>query len=248
MLSKELIDAREALQLLSISEEELTRRVSSGELRAFRSQGTLKFRREDVLGLKLEHKTDPTIILPASTGTRSSKSGILTPVAAPVSAPDPNQTYVLLEDDLVLPGELGVESTVGTVIQPAVPTPNETVVELPEEQRATGKASAVPASKPISTRSRVNRPGISATRAGLAKARRIESVYEVKTRHPFLTALLIAQGCAALFALSIFTMYEFKGHYDADANERVIPPFLQSVYEHNFHGSWFTNLPGTPKA
>lgn len=83
MTDGDLLDAREAMSMLGINEAELQTMVARGDLRAFRSAGTMKFRRDDVLGLKSEKKTDPTIIMPAGTpAAKKPGSGILPTVSA----------------------------------------------------------------------------------------------------------------------------------------------------------------------
>lgn len=84
----ELLDAREAMSVLGINENELQTLVARGDLRAFRSAGTMKFRRDDVGALKSEKGTEPTIIIPAAgPGARKGASGILPVVQAPGSRP-----------------------------------------------------------------------------------------------------------------------------------------------------------------
>src|SRR5476649_2011786 len=82
MAEGELLDAREAMQILGINENELQTLVAKGSLRAFRSAGTMKFRRDDVVGMKTEKQTDPTIIIPAAGGRKPGASGILSAVKA----------------------------------------------------------------------------------------------------------------------------------------------------------------------
>ncbi len=53
---------------LSLDEDELKRMVSEGELRAFRDENKMKFRKDDVESLKKGRVTEPTIILPAGGG------------------------------------------------------------------------------------------------------------------------------------------------------------------------------------
>ncbi|TET38966.1 MAG: DNA-binding protein [Planctomycetota bacterium] len=53
----------EVMQELQIDEEELKRLISQGELRGFRDGDEIKFRRDDVLNLKKNRETEPTIIL-----------------------------------------------------------------------------------------------------------------------------------------------------------------------------------------
>ena len=86
-MAEELINAREAMDLLGIAEGELQNMVARGDLRAFRAAGTMKFRRDDVLSMKSEKETQPTIIIPASTTKRPGQSGIIGPVAAPAAGP-----------------------------------------------------------------------------------------------------------------------------------------------------------------
>src|SRR5436309_10919474 len=87
MADGELLDAREAMSLLGINENELQTLVARGDLRAFRSAGTMKFRRDDVVSLKSEKGTEPTIIIPAASGVRKSASGILPAIPAAAARP-----------------------------------------------------------------------------------------------------------------------------------------------------------------
>ncbi|MBI2921283.1 MAG: helix-turn-helix domain-containing protein [Planctomycetes bacterium] len=57
---------------LQLDEDELKRMVSEGELRAFRDENKMKFRKDDVDALKKGRVTEPTIILPAQ-GAGSAK-------------------------------------------------------------------------------------------------------------------------------------------------------------------------------
>ena len=82
MSDGELLDAREAMSLLGINETDLQTMVARGDLRAFRSAGTMKFRRDDVMNIKTEKKTDPTIpVIPPEKPKAKPGSGILPTVA-----------------------------------------------------------------------------------------------------------------------------------------------------------------------
>jgi hypothetical protein len=59
----------EVMGELEVSEEELRRMVSEGELRAFRSENKMKFRKEDVEVLQKGKESEPTIILPTDDQT-----------------------------------------------------------------------------------------------------------------------------------------------------------------------------------
>src|SRR5437868_3405490 len=81
MSDGELLDAREAMSVLGINESELQTMVARGDLRAFRSAGTMKFRRDDVVGIKTEKKTEPTIVMPPGGQKAKAGSGILPTVS-----------------------------------------------------------------------------------------------------------------------------------------------------------------------
>lgn len=56
----------DVMKELELGEEELKRIVSEGELRAFRDENKMKFKKEDVDNLKKGRITEPTIILPST--------------------------------------------------------------------------------------------------------------------------------------------------------------------------------------
>src|SRR5476649_2421391 len=87
MAEGELLDAREAMNILGINENELQTLVARGDLRAFRSAGTMKFRRDDVSSLKSEKGTEPTIIIPAAGAKKTGGSGILPALGGAPSKP-----------------------------------------------------------------------------------------------------------------------------------------------------------------
>ena len=55
----EYFDFEEAISQLEIGEEELKRMVSEGELRAFRNENKLKFKKEDIEGVKMARALKP---------------------------------------------------------------------------------------------------------------------------------------------------------------------------------------------
>ena len=64
----EYFSFEEVMAELELSEEDLKRMVSEGELRAFRDENKMKFKKEDVEHLKKGRITEPTIILPSTPG------------------------------------------------------------------------------------------------------------------------------------------------------------------------------------
>jgi len=145
MAESELLDAREAMQILGINEGDLQTLVARGDLRAFRSAGTMKFRRDDVSSLKQEKATEPTIIIPAASSRKQGASGILPtvgggqtkpgsriiPAVAPVQQPAASQTSDIVLDDIELsPMDAGATQQV-TIAQSAIRDPigGQTVVD-----------------------------------------------------------------------------------------------------------------------
>ncbi len=148
MADGELLDAREAMSLLGINENDLQTLVARGDLRAFRSAGTMKFRRDDVQSLKTEKGTEPTIIIPAASGVRKSASGILPALppsgsgvqSSPIPAPAPVMPG-RRPGSRVGAGTSRVPAASATAVSPAVtpaamPLP-EPVVTMPSPTSAT---------------------------------------------------------------------------------------------------------------
>ena len=67
----------EVLSELDLSEDDLKRMVSEGELRAFRDENKMKFKREDVQHLRKGHVSEPTIILPSTPGSQGGNETVL---------------------------------------------------------------------------------------------------------------------------------------------------------------------------
>jgi len=131
MADGELLDAREAMNLLGINENDLQTLVARGDLRAFRSAGTMKFRRDDVSALKSEKGTEPTIIIPAAGSTRKGASGILPTVPAAKKPPSrvlpavqhhsESQTGEIVLDDIeLMPTDDASHTQQVTVAQTAI--------------------------------------------------------------------------------------------------------------------------------
>ncbi|MCI0342124.1 MAG: hypothetical protein L0216_13440 [Planctomycetales bacterium] len=62
----EYFSFEKVLKELQLGEEELKRMVSEGQIRAFRDEDKMKFRKDDIDAMRKGRQTDPTIILPGS--------------------------------------------------------------------------------------------------------------------------------------------------------------------------------------
>ncbi|MEK7865035.1 MAG: helix-turn-helix domain-containing protein [Planctomycetota bacterium] len=78
---------------LHLDEDELKRMVSEGELRAFRDENKMKFRKDDVESLRKTHGTEPTIVLPGE-GDSGGGEGTILDLDASDTAPPPEDTAV----------------------------------------------------------------------------------------------------------------------------------------------------------
>lgn len=316
MSDGELLDAREAMSLLGVNETDLQTMVARGSLRAFRSAGTMKFRRDDVLGLKGEKKTDPTIIMPPAAGTKTKPgSGILptvssnksprgssrnlpavkpastagTAAARPVAAkPAPaadastSSDQIILEEFELAPSEVdpaantqqvtaentaisGNQTTVDALESGGVTVVEPGVSDLDTASATASAIAPVAVSSAGSGRSTVKTGGSSrlneatATAPALSRVRpavggagqsasnkRAQATASARTSHPIMTFLLIVTAAMFMYASTIVGVQIFKGNYDEQTKQRVIPPFLADAPVINYTTA-YGNLPGIPE-
>jgi len=170
--SDEFFTFDEVLKELKLSEDELKKLVSEGEIRAFKDEDRMKFKRADVENKRPEHITEPTVILPpdeaeipalsddATFIEEDTTSSIGTTEDVPVG--NDNDSYLpgLAEEaDVTTPIESIPEDIGATVpeeeIEVAETIAEEGVVEtIPEEMVETIAETAAPASRPKSKISR----------------------------------------------------------------------------------------------
>ncbi|OHB77823.1 MAG: hypothetical protein A2Z34_10480 [Planctomycetes bacterium RBG_16_59_8] len=68
---RDYLSFEEVMSKLEMTEDDIKRMVSEGELRAFRDENKMKFKLEDVERVKKGRITEPTIILPSAVGPQS---------------------------------------------------------------------------------------------------------------------------------------------------------------------------------
>lgn len=303
MADGELLDAREAMSLLGVNETDLQTMVARGSLRAFRSAGTMKFRRDDVLSIKNDKKTDPTILMPPGQAKVKPGSGILPTVSSnksprgssrnlpaiktapaakvppkPVVDTTTSSDQIILEEFELSPTDDGANTQEVTASQGAVDggvtlvdgnieTGNQTVVEQGVEIDPAGAtASAIapvapspsgsgrnrsPSSRMNDPMALPNAPAMSRVRAAVSTtgqsgaAKRAQATATARTSHPIMTFILILTAGIYLYTATIVAVQLFKGNYDAETHQRVIPPFLANAPFVNYP-SVYIALPGTP--
>ncbi|MBI4613026.1 MAG: helix-turn-helix domain-containing protein [Planctomycetes bacterium] len=84
-MAQEYYSFEKVLDVLQLEEDELKRLVSEGEIRAFRDEDRMKFKRSDIESMRTRRTTEPTILLPRSPG------------AAPPASE--SSEVILVEDD-----------------------------------------------------------------------------------------------------------------------------------------------------
>lgn len=170
--SDEFFTFDEVLKELKLSEDELKKLVSEGEIRAFKDEDRMKFKKVDVEGKRPEHITEPTVILPpdeaeipaasddATFIEEDTTSSIGTTEDVPVgSDTDIHLPGLVEEADVTTPIE-SVPDDIGATVPEEEIEVAETIAEegavetIPEEMVETIAEQAPPAARPKSRISR----------------------------------------------------------------------------------------------
>ena len=88
------------------------------------------------------------------------------------------------------------------------------------------------------------RAAVSATSQS-SVAKRDKVAASVRTSHPIMTLLLTLTAGIYLYTATIVGVVLFKGSYDPETHQRVIPPFLVNAPLVNYVTA-YTALPGNP--
>ncbi len=126
-MAMEYYSFERVLKELQMEEDELKRLVSEGEIRAFRDEDKMKFRKSDIDGLKKGRMTEPTIILPSGDPEDASEDSEVLLVEE-----DTSETLLDIEDNLE-----GSDS--GST---AVPTVDLSASELEESSTSSSSSSS----------------------------------------------------------------------------------------------------------
>jgi len=240
----DLIEFTEAKQFLQMEDAELQGLVTKGELRAFRSGGTMKFKRADVENFKRERETEPTIIIPAEDQAAS--------VPAPLDAPPTEALQIGLPDDL------GIDESAATVVPESADTGTEEIVFddsdleiLPVDDDAAAAVTSeitvqeVAVGAPIEETISVEEDDIEidddepaprrgrSDRMSSVPSRRVSAAYEAAPGSPVFSALLILSAAALIFIGSVFGVMLWKGYGDdkEGAWVRYTPNYLEGTYD-----------------
>lgn len=195
---------------LELSEEDLKRMVSEGELRAFRDENKMKFKKEDVENLKKGRITEPTIILPSTPGAQQDETVLDLDIreeqaalagSAEDTAPPSNETDDLLlaptteEEKVGTEGEetfIEEDSDTGLTTEP-LKLADEVESAETVETESVAEEEPVVEERPRSRR-RTRRGAPAAVGA-------VEGAYEGPKASPLYTAMIIVAFVFAAYAL-----------------------------------------------
>jgi hypothetical protein len=197
----------DVMKELELSEEDLKRMVSEGELRAFRDENKMKFKKEDVENLKKGRITEPTIILPSTPGGGTDETVLDLDIGQETSA-------------LSEPPARGPVRASGK--RPPAPEPSESEETFIEEESGTGlsteplkladevEAAETVESETVTEEIAQPRKRTMATRSSASRARTVpmstEDEIEKRRPNPIYTALTIA--AFVLVGYSNFFVYD----------------------------------------
>ena len=243
-MADDMFDFQQALSELQMSEAELQNLVARGDLRAFRSGGTMKFRREDLDTIKGERETEPTIIIPPGEPSLHDSG----PIAIDLGDAEMAAVPVGLEESV---GDTGMEMAIEDPALEILPTQESddaqsaeeiTIIApdaIDEQEFDTGteaeitivdEESAVPP-EAIEDQAPME-PDRRAVSARVSSIRH-RAVYEEAHGHPVMSILMALTAAVLFFTLSIFAVWLWKGiwrqHYGLGGGERFVPSYLEGM-------------------
>ena len=203
----------DVMKELELGEEELKRMVSEGELRAFRDENKMKFKKEDVESLKKGRITEPTIILPSTPSSETTDETVLDLDIGQETAALSDTSAQLAavggkgrreEEDLVVPSEEVGSDQEETFIEEDTDTglstePLKLADEAAEETVAAEAVEEEPPPPPPPARKRTGMTGVNRkVTARIPVA--VEQEIERKRAHPVWTLFIFLALIASLYS------------------------------------------------
>ncbi len=243
---------------LELGEEELKRMVSEGELRAFRDENKMKFKKEDVESLKKGRITEPTIILPSTPSSETTDETVLDLDIGQETAALSDTSAQLAavgkkgEEDLIVPSDDVGSEQEETFIEEDTDTglSTEPLKLADEAAEETVEAQAVEEEVAPAPRRRTGMTGVQrkvSARIPVA----VEEEIEKKRAHPvwtlFVFLALIASLYSGFFYWDMIRME--KGYQDqpssvtAGVAEWVLKKFWDDPNYPKFHTRRFEGKP-----
>ena len=205
----EYFSFEDVMSELELGEEELKRMVSEGELRAFRDENKMKFKKEDVESLKKGRITEPTIILPSTPSSETQDETVLDLDIGQETAALSDTSAQLAavgkgnEEDLVVPSEeVGTESE-ETFIEEDTDTGLTTeplkLADEAAEETVAAEAVAEEVAPPPVARKRTGQTGVQ-RRVSARIPVAVEDEIERKRAHPIWTLFIFLAFIASLYS------------------------------------------------
>jgi len=253
----------DVMRELELGEEELKRMVSEGELRAFRDENKMKFKKEDVESLKKGRITEPTIILPSTPTSETTdetvldldigqETAALSDTSAQLSASKPKAPgkppkKEPVEEELVVQPAEGSDQE-ETFIEEETDTGLSTEPLKLADEAADETVEAEAVTEPVVE---APRPAAAARTAGSRVGRRVsakipvavEEEIERKRAHPIWTFLIflafLASAFSGLFFYDMMRMEMGKADQPSNLTTKVGLMFLDQFWKdtkwRNFH-------------
>lgn len=201
----------DVMKELELGEEELKRMVSEGELRAFRDENKMKFKKEDVESLKKGRITEPTIILPSTPSSETTDETVLDLDIGQETAALSDTSAQLAavggkgrqEEDLVVPSEEVGSDQEETFIEEDTDTGLSTeplkLADEAAEETVAAEAVEEEAPPPPPARKRTGMTGVQRkVTARIPVA--VEQEIEKKRAHPVWTLFIFLALIASLYS------------------------------------------------
>ena len=247
----------DVMRELELGEEELKRMVSEGELRAFRDENKMKFKKEDVESLKKGRITEPTIILPSTPTSETTdetvldldigqETAALSDTSAQLAASKPKgpaKPPKKEEEDLVIqPAEVGGDQE-ETFIEEETDTGLSTEPLKLADEAADETVEAEAVTEPVAEPARPAAAARGQTRAGRRVTAKIpvavEEEIERKRAHPIWTLLIflafVASAFSGLFFYDMMRMETGKADQPSSLTAKFGMMFLEKFWE---DGKW----------
>ena len=249
----------DVMKELELGEEELKRMVSEGELRAFRDENKMKFKKEDVESLKKGRITEPTIILPSTPSSETTDETVLDLDIGNETAALSDTSAQLAavggkgrreEEDLVVPSEEVGSDQEETFIEEDTDTGLSTeplkLADEAAEETVAAEAVEEEAPPPPPVRKRTGMTGVQRkVTARIPVA--VEQEIEKKRAHPVWTLFIFLALVASLYSGFFFVdmvrlesgMASAPSDMTAGTAQWVLTKFWQDPKWRNFHDREF---------
>jgi len=236
----------DVMKELELGEEELKRMVSEGELRAFRDENKMKFKKEDVESLKKGRITEPTIILPSTPSSETTDETVLDLDIGQETAALSDTSAQLAavggkgrqEEDLVVPSEEVGSDQEETFIEEDTDTGLSTeplkLADEAAEETVAAEAVEEEAPPPPPARKRTGMTGVQRkVTARIPVA--VEQEIEKKRAHPvwtlFIFLALIASLYSGFFFVDMMRMESGQASAPSDVTAGTAEWVLKKFWE-----------------